>query len=316
MSFLDCQDAELDSRVHRVCAPLFATDQFLAQGHDASTTGATLTFVKFEGRIYGVTCHHVLAAFYAIAIREQRRIIPTIHSGPCIQAIGEPTAHGGYRWGFQSCREFLTPAQIDDSEASDALDRKNADRPDIAIAELTAMWPLLQQFRAAEPIDLNAWTEPNWSAAQPVFMAFGFPTAHKYRVDDKVAAPMPRVGATLASEAPSADRPRFTLCSTLEAAHGWGLSGLSGGPVVMAHAARDRYTFVGITYEGSPIAKDPKQTEDSILRAEDLLLKAYYLSPDCFRDWLMERRYGIELPAEWTTVDRTHDETGSAPDSP
>jgi hypothetical protein len=211
MSFIDCADAELDARIHRMCAPLFATEQFLKQSHDVSTASATVTFVKFEGRIFGVTCHHVLSAFYAIAMREQRRIIPTIHSGPAIHHIGQVTDHGGYRWAFQSCREFLKPADVDDSEAGVALDRRNSDKPDIAIAELTTLWSLLQNFRSAEAIDLDSWIEPDWSATQPVAMAFGYPDDHKYRAGDRIyrrppapgigGAPQPTVGRQTAIRA-------------------------------------------------------------------------------------------------------------------
>jgi hypothetical protein len=316
MSFIDCADAELDARIHRMCAPLFATEQFLKQGHDVSTTSATVTFVKFEGRIFGVTCHHVLSAFYAIAMRDQRRIIPTIHSGPAIHHIGQVTDHGGYRWAFQSCREFLKPADVDDSEAGVALDRRNSDKPDIAIAELTTLWSLLQNFRSAEAIDLDSWIEPDWSATQPVAMAFGYPDDHKYRAGDKIAAPMPRVSAELGNR-PSADKPQFALCSTLPTAHGWGFSGLSGGPIVIADTIKDRYTVIGITFEGNPSAKEFKPTQESFLRAEDILLMGHYLSPDRFRDWLNRAQYPIEFPAGWPSGAPSHDETeGATPMAP
>lgn len=301
MIYFDCADKDLDARVKQVCAPLFATVQFLRDGHHESTTSATVTFIRFEGRIYGVTCHHVLAAFYAAAIKQQKRIIPTLHTTPGINQIGWPTAFGGYQWGFQSCREFLKPTDLTDSEAGTLLDRKNADKPDIGIADLTDMWPLLQQFRAANAIDLDAWIEPDWSTAQSVWMAFGYPDDHKYRQDDKISAPMPRVSAQLVS-APSTDRTQFTLCSTLASAHGWGFSGLSGGPIVAAHTTEDRYAFVGITFEGSPSTKEALQSDESFVGKEDILLFGYYLSPDRFREWLTARSHSIEFPAQGTAM--------------
>jgi hypothetical protein len=40
-----------------------------------------------------------------------------------------------------------------------AWDRKNADKPDIAIADFTEIWPSFSQIRGAEAIDLDTCRE-------------------------------------------------------------------------------------------------------------------------------------------------------------
>jgi hypothetical protein len=97
MIFVTATDSTIDARVKQSCAPLFATHEFLATGHDESKTSATVSFVKFGARIYGVTCHHVLAAFFAEAARQNAKIAPTIHSDGLIQKISLPSPGGSIR---------------------------------------------------------------------------------------------------------------------------------------------------------------------------------------------------------------------------
>jgi hypothetical protein len=160
MSFIGCQDAELDARVHRVCAPLFATDQFLTQGARCVDHRRDADLRQVRGpnlrrhmpsrviglrrdRNQGTEADHTEDSFR------------TLHSGH-----RRTDGHGGYRWGFKAPGGFLTPAQIDDSEASDALDRKSANTPDIAIAELTSMWPLLVFAAIRSCAILKRWLLP------------------------------------------------------------------------------------------------------------------------------------------------------------
>jgi hypothetical protein len=295
MIYIDATNENVDGLVKRFCAPLFATGQFLQGGHDESTTSATVTFVQFQSRVYAVTCHHVLAAFRAEAIKKNRAIVPSIHTGTVIHQFGSYSSQGKYRWSFMSCRDFPAQADLENEDALASLGRANSDKPDIAIADITETWSVIRTNRGAEAIDLDAWTAPNWSIAQPVWMAYGFPDDHKYRSDDKVAAPMPRVAVELASAAPSPGKPTYTLCSTLTADHGWGFSGLSGGPVLIAHTLEDRYAFVGITFEGAPSSKEPHENAEAFVEKKDIVLMGYHLTPDRFQEWLEQRKYGVEL---------------------
>lgn len=268
MVYIEATDNILDALVKRYCAPLFATDRFLLTGHTDASINATITFVKFESRVYAVTCHHVLSAFFSEAVKKGLRIVPSVHSGRTIHQFGSFGPEGEYKWSIISCREFPRPEDIGKPDTWDELDRKNASRPDIAIADVTNIWPALSKWRGACAIDLDAWQEPEWQAAQPVWLAFGFPDGHKYQIGDKVAAPFPRVTAKLESSVPSPDKPTYTLSSTLDVAHGFGFSGLSGGPVLTAHATEDRFAFVGITFEGAPSSKDLEKSPEGDLAPE------------------------------------------------
>ncbi|HEN3452955.1 TPA: hypothetical protein U5D89_000753 [Yersinia enterocolitica] len=295
MIYVDSTDDSIDGVVKRVCAPLFATTQFLQGGHNESTTSATVTFVQFESLVYAVTCHHVLSAFFTEAVRTGKRIAPAIHAGKTVRHFATYSPEGKYRWAFVSCRNFPLASDIDNTEALADLDRENAERPDIAIADVTEVWSAIKDNRGAEAINLDAWTEPDWSIAQPVWMAYGFPDDHKYLSSDKVAAPMPRVTVELATSPPSLEKPTYILCSTLDAEHGWGFSGLSGGPVLVAHTSDNRYAYVGLTFEGSPSSKDPQQDPEAFVRKDDIILRGYHLTPNEFRSWLSQRKFGVEL---------------------
>ena len=296
MTHISATDDTLDALVKQVCAPLFATGLLLKGGHDESATSATVTFVQYESRVYAVTCHHVISAFFSEAVRTGRRIVPTIHSGKAIHQFGGFDTQGQYLWSFHSCRAFPAATAIDDEAALADLDRANASKPDLAIAELTEIWPVFRAVRGAEAINLDEWNEPDWSTAQPVWMAYGFPDEHKHRTGDKVAAPMPRVAARLASSLPSVEKPTYILSSLLDADHGWGFSGMSGGPVLVAHATDDRFAFVGITFEGAPSSKELQENAQAFVGKSDIVLMGYHLTPQQFAAWLAQRKYSVALP--------------------
>ena len=298
MIYFDANNETIDKIVKRFCAPLFATERFMRGGHSETATNATVTFVQYDSRIYAVTCHHVLAAFWAQSLKNARQIVPSVHTGQSIYQFGSYSQQGNYRWAFLSCRDFLAAADIYDQNAWAALERTNSDKPDIAIAELTEIWPSFQSARNAEAINLDAWIEPDWSIAQPSWLAYGFPDAHKFRAGDKVSAPMPRVAVELSSTPPTSSKPTYILSSTLDADHGWGFSGLSGGPVLIAHKSKDRYAFVGITYEGAPSCIDLEENAESFLGKKDLVLMGYHLTPERFQQWLSQRHYGAEYLRE------------------
>ena len=137
--------------------------------------------------------------------------------------------------------------------------------------------------------------QPDWSTAHPVWMVYGFPDNHKYRSGDQVAAPMPRVAVEPASTVPSAEKPTYVLCSTPTVDHGWGFSGLSGGPALVAHTSEERYAFVGITFEGAPSSKDLEENAEAFVGKNDIVLMGYHLTPHQFKEWLSQRKYGVEL---------------------
>lgn len=295
MIIIECTDEELDARVKAVCAPLYASSRLLFGGHSMENTNATVTFIRFESKIYAVTCHHVLAAFAKEASERGVEIAPTIHAGKTIFQFHHYGAKNEKRWSFVSCRDFPTTEMLNDAAALSDLERRNLDRPDIAIADITDIWPAICESRPAEAINLDDWVEPDWSKFAPVWIAYGFPTGHKYHIENKVAAPMPRVRVELASSVPTIDKPTYTLWSHLEEEHGWGFSGLSGGPVLVSIHDKKCFAYIGITFEGAPSLKDATNSKDSIVNGRDIVLTGYNLTPHTFRNWLAQAKFGVEI---------------------
>ncbi|WP_133480300.1 trypsin-like peptidase domain-containing protein [Cognatilysobacter segetis] len=294
MAQIDATYDALDAQVKPICAPLFATGQYGVGGHTETSINATATFVKYRERIYAVTCHHVLAAFLAAAVKQKLPFVPSLHNGRAILHLGTYGPNGSFAWSFRSCRSFPTAEEIvhDDQAATLARDRSNADLPDIAIAEITSVWPSLIQQRNARALDLDTWEQPDWSETQSVWVAFGYPDGHKYEQDGKLAVPMPKVRAEQQTSRLD-QRESFVLCSPLGEDHGWGFSGMSGGPIFAPHKTKDCFYFAGITYEGSPGLRDAEGDDEAFLTKADILLRGYLISPAAFERWLELAQYGV-----------------------
>lgn len=297
MIYFEANNDTLDKCITHFCAPLFASGQFVRGGHSESTTNATVTFIEWRHRVYAVTCHHVLATFFEQSIATGIRRIPSIHSDRSVHQFGSFLPTGEYVWTFRSCRKFPDPTDIGNTDALTKLAQRNLEFPDIAIADMTEHWPVLAKSRNANVLKLDSWTEPNWATTHPTWMAFGFPDTHKTRQGDKIAVPMPRVVVEV-SLPPSAERPEFTLMSTLENHHGWRFSGLSGGPVVVADRTRDLCAFVGIVFEGSPGSENPHEHAGTVFGGSDIMLRGYHVTPYTFAKWLKGLRYGVQFPPD------------------
>lgn len=286
--------ADLDKRVHAAIAPLFATDMALAKGHSDAALNATVTFVRRDRKIYAITCHHVLEAFRLEATLLKRPLAPSVHLGRRIFQF--KTHHGSaIRWTFRSCRAFTDFQILEDATALNRFNEKYASAPDIAIADVPSdTWQMFKAARPMEPIDLDAWIEPAWNRLQPMWAAYGFPNDHKYLAGDKVSAPMPRIILELQSSAPQ-QREDFVLCSPLEHEHGFGFSGISGGPVLAESEADQRFYFTGIVFEGMPSSVKPTGNTEAFLGPNDILLRGYLLSPERFDTWRAAAKYEVEI---------------------
>jgi len=285
---------ELDKRVHAAIAPLFATDMLLRDGHTDASLNATVTFVRRKGRIFAVTCHHVLEAFRAEALSRGVPLAPSVHIG---RSVFQFKVHHGpaIRWLFASCRDFPDPALLENADALKTFSDQNATLPDIAIANVPPeTWETFCRDRPLEPIDLDSWSAPPWQQLERFWAAYGFPNGHKYLAGDKVAAPMPRITAELQSSSPQ-DREDFVLCSPMDREHGFGFSGISGGPVLAESEADQCFYFTGLVFEGTPSTTEPASNEEAIFGSSDIFLRCYLLTPDTFDRWLSAHKYGVEL---------------------
>jgi len=293
MCFTAAQDS-LDKFVHTTCKPLFANEYLLHSGHSVSTTNATATFVKRHGHFYAITCHHVLAAFQIEALESNKLLVPSVHGGRLIHQLGGLITAEQYRWSFNSCRDFPTKEILSDPDATETLQRANSVKPDVAIADISSVWEAMSSIGGLSFINMDDWDQPNWTQLQPHMAAYGFPNDHKSRQGDSVAVPMPRIVAKL-QDAPSPDRPSFILYSTLDREHGFGFSGVSGGPVVAEDTTQDDlFHFVGIVYEGSP-SSTIDQVAQSIFSRSDIFLYCHHLTPNMFDVWLDSCLYGVQF---------------------
>ena len=285
---------DLDERVHAAIAPLFATDILLRDGHTDASLNATVTFVQRHGRIFAVTCHHVLEAFRTEALKRGVPLAPSVHFG---RSVFQFKVHHGtaIRWTFASCRDFPHATILNDAAALKAFNDQNVSLPDIAIADVPPeTWEMFCRHRPLEPIDLDKWTAPPWKQLERYWAAYGFPTGHKSLAESKVAAPMPRITVELQSPSPQ-HREDFILCSPLDREHGFGFSGISGGPVLAESEANQCFYFTGLVFEGTPSTTEHGANEEAIFGSTDIFLRGYLLTPETFDRWQSAHKYGVEL---------------------
>lgn len=293
MIYINSKERELDATVHTFCAPLYGTGRWMVGGHTEASTSATATFIRHQGRVYAVTCHHVIDAFRVESIKSGRLLAPSLHLGNTIVQFSESTDRGVEKWSFRSCRDFASPEILECEERMNDFQRKNSKLPDIAIADITSKWSSISQTgRPLAALDLDEWVAPIWDDVQHVWLAYGFPTDHKTRDKNMVAAPMPRIASEIVSF-PGDGKLEFTLCSSLEKEHQWGFSGVSGGPVFAPHKTEDKFAFVGVVFEGAPSCMKVERNTDAIIQPEDIYIMANYISPDIFKTWIDGPSYGV-----------------------
>ncbi len=254
------------------CLPVFFHSYFLFDGHTEETENATLTFIKYENRIYAVTCRHV------------------------IHHLNSKRNKLNDQWYTLSISLDQVILQLSDIDHADPSKRKDIFRKltcsfdredvDIVIAPIDSHWGLIKSKKNKKAIDLDSWSIMNWSKFK-MGTAFGYPTEHKELQGDKVAAPCINVCAELVSNVSITAR-QLTLFSTLQNPHGYFFSGLSGGVIVLS--SEDSHVPAGIIYEGQPGSskdfKDKQSNGQAFFSGNDILIKGFIISPSVFSEWL------------------------------
>jgi hypothetical protein len=254
--------AEITDVKHKIaraaCDPLFIHNQFLLDGHTEKSTNGTATFVKFKGKHYACTCRHVLQA---------------AEDGNALTLMIERVIFNLTRFNLQHKVVSSFSAPQDKTI-------------DIAISPIdTGLWDMLATKKQKVPIDLDNFSELDWSKIKH-YGAAGYPTEHKTLIGNQVQAPMTFVVATLKSPFGPNDK-TFVLFSTLDKPHGWYFSGMSGGPIF---AIVDNATLfpVGIVFEGGPSSA---KAEASFISTENnIFIRGLALTPEIFEDWLVQAR--------------------------
>lgn len=267
---IDSDQRDLDKRLHRYCEPLFLLDAWVTSGHSDATLNATITYVKYRGWCYAVTCRHVVEELDGIETNPSgRTILATMHSRSISRYAEFDPASGRQRTTFRS------PSPEGDCEGVD-----------IAIHPLGAAMPWAAEQKNKLPIDLDAWVEPRW-AQMKLACAIGFATEHKSRELDKVASPLHVVTAEVASNlGPQYDK--ITLSASFEEPHGRFFSGMSGGAIFGDDGSNDLRP-IGIVIAGSPggaSAWGERDSNAAFLTPNDIVITGLLLSPDRFQRWL------------------------------
>lgn len=241
---------------------------------------ATGTFIKRRGRQYIVTAGHVANAVHVRQIGRSRAAIIAMRCNTTILNLAAFHS-GGIRYSLRS-------AAADNAGTI----------PDVAVAPLSDFFQnVLFEKSHKAPIDLDAWSEPQWPSVQ-YCLAAGFPSEHKRWTQVGQASAIKSLFVTPIAELNSTldpGLPTFTLMSTMENPHGYHFSGMSGGPVYAIDPVErlDSTTNlfpIGIVFEGHPGSSRPDDENGSgssgFLTDRDVFFRVMTLTPTYFDDWL------------------------------
>lgn len=272
-------DGELKPLVFQFCCPIvignFSLGAFLEPSERVlvqpdkelpDMRSGTLTFVRLEGEIYGITCAHVLNALSASI--EKSRPRPGIIYPPEV-------------WN----RFFFL---VDDTHVDVNVQFEKADDAEV---DLAAGWVPPEIFSAIgrQAIDIDPGCElpDEWPEDAGAF-ATGYPETNR-RIygrannDDTLGLS----SATLCSgiEKPQGKKVRMLAALEPERTAGFDvLSGMSGGPIVVT--CGDRWGLVGIVSKGSDLNAFSKAKEKGLFEGPAINIEGEALSLPELRRWL------------------------------
>lgn len=255
---------DLSSYLQACTRPLFLHDQFLKTGHNQDTQNATATFIKFEGKHYLCTANHVLQQLHNQDVMGQaNKPVLSLIFGKTVMHLSTDSSI----WP-----NLYTPEVPFDNELID-----------VSIGLIESYWGAIESLGKKTTIDLDDWTAPPFQEKQ-TGVAFGYLNEHKTVRDNMVDMLGATVVAEMRSSLTSKSR-EFTLCSTLEIAQGYTLSGMSGGPILL-QAMDGGFHPVGIVQEATPSSARHTKEKGGFTTALDILLRGIILTPERFSYWL------------------------------
>lgn len=258
------------------CEPIYLMRNIRGERQDRDTESATVTYVKFNGKYYALTCAHVADA-REDGVESKPLLVPTV-------------------WGL-SGKGFAFRAGSENSLAGEFRTFKRARsghrRPDIAIALLSDDFIRLHmQPKGKTPLDLDKLEQLDWSLVRTC-AAWGFPNNAKSSSGTVVSAALLTVILELQSQRMSYDRDEFVLASHLPESDGTSFSGLSGSAVYCLQKDGG-IRPVGIVYEGSPGDSSSEKADGSFYGPSDFQINALVLSQGKFKGWL--ESLGLAMP--------------------
>lgn len=209
------------------CAPLFIVETFEKTENGVlyptkpseNDRSATITFIEFESRVFGITCWHVISSYRSL-----------------LKAHSSDISHSMY---------LMTNGQ------NTVIDRFVRPQPplaepvlDIALREFN---PDLLKAIGKTPIKLDiAKKIPNTLNHA---YAVGFPEKEKRKINTNTGHRIGMQSVEVLAEINTRPRSRFSLHSELsDPPQTTGLSGMSGGPIFWT--TKNDYGLLGIIYEG------------------------------------------------------------------
>ncbi|WP_143027269.1 hypothetical protein [Rhodospira trueperi] len=237
------------------CATLAITQDVENEAHwpkmaqpNAALRNGTITFVKTNGRTYGITCQHV--------VKHYRDVVAA--SGN-VGTYSMRTMKNGF---YVVIDRFMQPSP-----------QFGETRPDIAIREICSKHI---SFIGKEAMNIDTMKDIPEDIKHAY--AVGFPEGMKYHKPDgqlgyRVSLPQVEILAELSRRPDS----RFTMFSEIKKpACGISYSGMSGGPIFWSTNEGD-YGILGIIYEGAP-GKDNKT----------IYVYGELASPHVIREWIAQ----------------------------
>jgi hypothetical protein len=231
---------------------------------------ATVTYIKFQGQTYALTCAHVADSREGGA-EEGEILIPTVFGRAGIGfAFREGSKHP-----FAGL--FRTPPL-----------RDNKRNLDIAIAPLNNEFvDAYMQAKNKVALDLDGWVAPDWSKIGTC-AAFGFPKGVKSSSEHSFSAEMMTVNLRLTTPI-SGQRKEFVLRAELDNPDWNSLSGMSGCPIFCRYSD-GQLLPIGLVYEGTPgEARDGNALQPGP-HGYAFQIHAHLLTPVRFEEWLRELR--------------------------
>lgn len=242
------------------CVAIFICNSRIGVEANSNDSNATLTFIDFKGKVYGITCKHVVEICKDRDVSEGNICFCTLTKGKYFilnEFICPPS------------EVFLYPA------------------PDIAIRQ---MHPDFPQAIGKIPIKLEQNNLPALNTIRHA-VAVGYPTKDKRRVDvqNGYCIEMSCVHALAETSSISKSNGQLSLHSELkEPVQVKDFSGMSGGPVFWS--TETEYGLLGITYEALP----PNPPKKSLGGSPRIAIKAELVTLERFKGWLNQHPQLVE----------------------
>lgn len=234
------------------CAAIFICNTRIGVEPNQNDLNATLTFVDFKDKIYGITCKHVVDICKDKDASMKNICFCTLTKGK-----------------YFILNDFICPqSKIFVSPA-----------PDIAIRQ---MHPDFPQAVGKIPFKLEQNNLPDLNTIKHA-IAIGYPTEEKKKIDvqNGYRIEMPCIHALAEISSIDKNNGQLSLHSELEqTVQVKDFSGMSGGPVFWSTEVE--YGLLGITYEALP----PNPPEDSLGGGPRITIKAELVTPSLFKNWI------------------------------